>query len=82
METDVPQQQDCLFNRMYRHMLLNQRVFTHPDTPAIPDEQWQTLCWNAAWVARHFSEPDSALLMHVDDNERVIGMEATPESAN
>ena len=40
-----------VFNRTYDDMLNNQHVFLHPKTAAVPQEQWKTTAWNAAWTA-------------------------------
>ncbi len=40
-----------VFNMTYEGMNTNQLVMTHPHAEKIPHYQWQTICWNAAWVA-------------------------------
>lgn len=40
-----------VFNELYDQMVQNQSVFTHPQTPEMPQDQWTTICWNAAWTA-------------------------------
>lgn len=40
-----------MFNDLYRVMIDNQYVFTHPKTPQVSDRQWSTTCWNTAWIA-------------------------------
>lgn len=41
-----------VFNRLYDEMRPSyQRIFTHPKMLLLPREQWQTIRWNAAWMA-------------------------------
>lgn len=36
------------FNELYADMKSNKSIFNHPKTD-ISDDQWDTICWNAAW---------------------------------
>ena len=40
-----------VFNAVYEEMHAGQNLFTHPQTEQVPEAQWMTTCWNAAWVA-------------------------------
>lgn len=40
-----------VFNETYETMLENQGLFLHPKSAAIPQAQWKTTAWNAAWTA-------------------------------
>lgn len=40
-----------VFNLTYETLNGNQLVMTHPHAEKIPHYQWQTICWNAAWIA-------------------------------
>jgi hypothetical protein len=40
-----------VFNETYDTMLNNQGLFQHPKTAAVPQVQWKTTAWNAAWTA-------------------------------
>lgn len=40
-----------VFNETYDTMLNNQGLFQHPKTAAVPQAQWTTTAWNAAWTA-------------------------------
>jgi hypothetical protein len=40
-----------LFNSMYETMKKNQSLFHHPDQEHLPKKHWETVCWNAAWIA-------------------------------
>lgn len=40
-----------VFNATYEDMVGNQDLFTHPKAGKVPDEQWNTTAWNAAWIA-------------------------------
>ncbi len=40
-----------VFNETYEYMHDNQTMFLHPKTPWLFEPQWNTTCWNAAWVA-------------------------------
>lgn len=40
-----------VFNETYECMLPNQSLFLHPKTAPVPDAQWSTTAWNAAWIA-------------------------------
>lgn len=40
-----------VFNETYDTMLNNQGLFQHPKTAAVPQAQWKTTAWNAAWTA-------------------------------
>ena len=44
------QQSRFIFNNVY-HQMEFQKAITHPKTFLMPDEQWKTICWNAAWLA-------------------------------
>lgn len=39
------------FNEVYGMMVLNQKLFLHPETAKAPKKRWKTTCWNAAWTA-------------------------------
>jgi len=72
---DWPPKQRKLFNRVYRHMLLNQRGFLHPQAPMVDDELWSTTAWNAAWFAAHASVSDEPLEIFNENFE--LDLEAT-----
>lgn len=40
----------AVFNDLYYMMLNNFTLFNHPDAIEI-EEEWYTVCWNAAWLA-------------------------------
>jgi hypothetical protein len=40
-----------VFNETYETMNANQGLFQHPKTAALPQAQWTTTAWNAAWIA-------------------------------
>ena len=40
-----------VFNETYDTMVNNQGLFQHPKTAAVPQAQWTTTAWNAAWTA-------------------------------
>lgn len=40
-----------VFNEVYDTMVNNQGLFQHPKTAAVPQAQWTTTAWNAAWIA-------------------------------
>ena len=42
--------QRAVFNHMYL-VMDNQMCLRHPKSPMVPDEQWKTIRWNAAWLA-------------------------------
>lgn len=44
------QQSRFIFNYVYGQ-LQDQRVIKHPDTKDLPEDHWQTIRWNAAWLA-------------------------------
>jgi hypothetical protein len=60
---DVPKKQwkrwsgvgQVVFNAVYSTMLDNQDLFLHPKADTIPNEHWNTVCWNAAWVAADYA---------------------------
>jgi len=39
------------FNELYSSMKKNQILFLHPKQGALTRQKWQTVAWNAAWVA-------------------------------
>ena len=39
-----------LFNTLY-DMMADQGLFTHPDMKRIVSQHWDTIRWNAAWMA-------------------------------
>lgn len=45
------QVQRQLFNDTYSFSLCNQSVLSHPKMDVIDNTQWNTLCWNFAWIA-------------------------------
>ena len=53
--------QRAVFNNMYLAMD-NQMCLRHPKSPMVPDEQWKTIRWNAAWLAA-----DSLSVKGMDD---------------
>lgn len=40
-----------VFNETYETMLENQGLFLHPKMATVPQAQWKTTAWNAAWTA-------------------------------
>jgi len=46
-----PEISQRMFNTTYEAFLLNQSLVTHPDTKKLPQEQWNTIAWNAAWLS-------------------------------
>lgn len=40
-----------VFNETYGVMFENPRLYAHPKAAQVPDSQWKTTCWNAAWTA-------------------------------
>lgn len=40
-----------VFNETFETMSDNQGLFQHPKTAAVPQAQWTTTAWNAAWIA-------------------------------
>lgn len=40
-----------VFNETYETMLENQELFLHPKQATVPQAQWKTTAWNAAWTA-------------------------------
>ena len=40
-----------LFNSLYTTFAENQKIITHPETQEIPEIEWNTVAWNAAWLA-------------------------------
>lgn len=40
-----------VFNETYETMLENQGLFLHPKQATVPQAQWETTAWNAAWTA-------------------------------
>jgi len=40
-----------VFNETFETMSDNQGLFRHPKTAAVPQAQWTTTAWNAAWIA-------------------------------
>lgn len=69
-------EQCAMFQRLYRHMLGNQTVFSHPKAARVPGEHWQTTCWNAAWVAV-LMHAGCGPLVHEVDGE-IDGIEVPP----
>jgi hypothetical protein len=41
----------AVFNEVNGRMRDNQKLVTHPDAKAMPPAQWETIAWNAAWLA-------------------------------
>lgn len=71
---DWTEEQNALFDRLYRHMLANQDVFVHPEAPSVDGAHWKTTCWNAAWMAVMFSS-NCLPIVCVDEDDRVIAFE-------
>ena len=38
------------FNKLFDHMINNQRLYSHPSAVEVPMEHWKTTCWNAAFM--------------------------------
>lgn len=68
-------EQNVVFSRLYRHMVSNQPVFTHPDAPKHEDAHWKTVCWNASWMAASFMNMEQVPFIHVDEDGAVLGAE-------
>lgn len=43
--------QHQVFNSVYLQMTSNPELYSHPKMDKIPEGQWKTVCWNAAWTA-------------------------------
>lgn len=56
-----------VFNELYEVMAGSQGLFLHPKTVRIPDIQWKTTAWNAAWIAADAVEYSEAL----EESEKV-----------
>lgn len=68
-------EQNVVFSRLYRHMVSNQAVFAHPEAPTLTAPHWQTICWNASWMAASFVNMAQAPFVHVDEDGTVLGAE-------
>lgn len=44
-----------VFNKLY-WVMRRQKAFDHPDTELLPQDQWDTVRWNAAWMAAEFAQ--------------------------
>jgi len=44
------QQSRYIFNAVF-HQMEFQASIKHPSAPAVSDDQWKTVRWNAAWLA-------------------------------
>ncbi len=40
-----------VFNETYGTLRDNQRIFLHPKQDALTTAKWNTVAWNAAWIA-------------------------------
>lgn len=40
-----------LFNKVFQYLNNNQELFLHPKTRPVPEKEWKTTAWNAAWIA-------------------------------
>lgn len=40
-----------VFNETYSAMVGDQDMFLHPKAQPLPETQWKTTAWNAAWIA-------------------------------
>jgi hypothetical protein len=60
-----------VFNRVFRAMLKNQVLFTHPKMAPMPLVQWRTVAWNAAWTAA-----DSASGQAMKQGDTVVDINA------
>jgi hypothetical protein len=67
--------QNVVFSRLFRHMIGNQAVFTHPDAAEIEPDHWRTVCWNASWMAASFINMEQVPFTHVDDDGNILGAE-------
>jgi len=45
----------AVFNNVFRTMK-DQIVFVHPETHPLHPEEWDTIRWNAAWLAANASD--------------------------
>jgi len=60
------EEQREMFSHVFRFMLMNQRAIKHPESPDLQDEQWRTICHNAAWAAAEFMECDELTITDLD----------------
>ena len=51
MGSDWNEEQRIMFGRMYRFMLVNQHVMRSRKSEPIPEEEWEILCHNVAWLS-------------------------------
>jgi len=40
-----------VFNECFDYFKSNQTVIKHPKASKLPEEQWDTVAWNMAWIA-------------------------------
>lgn len=76
---DWTEEQAAMFNRVYRHMLANQRAFVHPQAAPVSDEHWSTTAWNSAWLAAHCAGDKAPLIIRADDTGEVFSAEIAAE---
>lgn len=79
---DVPEdwseESKALFSRVYRHSSENQELFSHPKMEPLPPEQWNTICWNLAWMATDCAAGCGGFI-HLSDDGTVLAAEVTKE---
>ena len=44
-------QAKTIFNKTYEFIIKNQSVMKHPKGPTLHADHWETISWNAAWIA-------------------------------
>jgi len=71
--------QRAVYGRMLRFMLANQELFTHPDTPRMPEDQWRTIAHNAACIGADFSGGGEVTIM---DGDTVIATTETTKDTH
>lgn len=47
-------QSQSMFRDMYEFIDANQTIFSHPKMIEMPKEYWNTIAWNAAYMAAEF----------------------------
>lgn len=46
--------QRSMFNMMNEFLLDHQEIMNHPEAPVLHPKHWDTIAWNAAWMAADY----------------------------
>lgn len=71
---DWTEEQRDLFVKVHRFITANQQTFVHPAAPPIESAHFNTIAWNAAFVAAELMAGDDCRIIDADTQETLAEM--------